>query len=184
MERGRERLPFSVWREVLNGVQLQVGQLVDWTGMETTSTPNLTIFSQYELYLLCWLRGRASAEFPGVGSWQYKTLCLGMEKVVPVISLYSTDSIIHILGKPVTASWLRMLTFALIVSSLESLCWRVFCKSATRASLDCSCLCRSPISLLLDCSCTQWHSQYTNGQSQLLSHVRLSDEDYLLSQLS
>ena len=29
----------------------------------------------------------------------------------------------------------------------------------------------------------QGHSQYTNGQSQLLSHIRLSDEDYLLSQL-
>ena len=64
-----------------------------------------------------------------------------------------------------------VLTSGLSASSSESLCWRAFWKSATRASLDCSCLCRSPISLLLDCSCTQWHSQYTNGQSRLLSHI-------------
>ena len=48
-----------------------------------------------------------------------------------------------------------MLTFALSVSSSESLCWRVFWKSATRASLDCSCLFRFSMSLQLDCSCTQ-----------------------------
>ena len=51
-----EKLPFAVWREVWNGVQLQVRQLVEWTGMETTSTHNLTfseIVSQYQLYLLC-----------------------------------------------------------------------------------------------------------------------------------
>ena len=47
------------------------------------------------------------------------------------------------------------LTLDLSVSSSESLCWRVFWKSATRASLDRSCLSRSPISLLLDCSCAQ-----------------------------
>ena len=29
-----EKLPFAVWREVWNGVQLQ---LVDWTGMETST---------------------------------------------------------------------------------------------------------------------------------------------------
>ena len=51
-----EKLPFPVWREVWNGVQLQVWQLVKWTGMETTSTHNLTfseIVSQHQLYLLC-----------------------------------------------------------------------------------------------------------------------------------
>ena len=51
-----EKLPFPVWREVWNGVQLQVWSLVEWTGMETISTHNLTfseIVSQYQLYLLC-----------------------------------------------------------------------------------------------------------------------------------
>ena len=33
-----EKLPFAVWREVWNGVLLQVWQVVEWTGMETTST--------------------------------------------------------------------------------------------------------------------------------------------------
>ena len=28
-----KKLPFPVWREVWNGVQLQVWQLVEWTGM-------------------------------------------------------------------------------------------------------------------------------------------------------
>ena len=37
-----EKLPFPVWREVWNGVELPVWQLVEWTGMETTSTHNLT----------------------------------------------------------------------------------------------------------------------------------------------
>ena len=52
----REKLPFPVWREVWNGVQLQVWQLVEWTGMETTITHNVTfseIVSQYQLYLFC-----------------------------------------------------------------------------------------------------------------------------------
>ena len=51
-----EKLPFPVWREVWNGVQLQVWQLVEWTGMETTNIHNLTfseIVCQYQLYLLC-----------------------------------------------------------------------------------------------------------------------------------
>ena len=30
-----ENLPFSLWREVWNGVQLQDWQLLKWTGMET-----------------------------------------------------------------------------------------------------------------------------------------------------
>ena len=91
-----EKLPFPVWREVWNGVQLQVWHLVEWTGMETTSTHNLPfseIVSQYQLYLLYRLRGRASVEFPGEGRWQYRTLCLGMEEVVPVIYITSTASI-------------------------------------------------------------------------------------------
>ena len=31
-----ETLPFPVWRDVWNGVQLQVWQLVEWIGMETS----------------------------------------------------------------------------------------------------------------------------------------------------
>ena len=34
-------------------------------------------------------------EFPGVGRWQYRTLCLEMEKVVPVISLVQLALFIH-----------------------------------------------------------------------------------------
>ena len=33
--------------------------------------------------------------FPGVGRWQYRTLCLGMEEVVPVISLVKLVLFIH-----------------------------------------------------------------------------------------
>ena len=43
-----EMLAFPVWREVWNGVQLQVWQLVEWTGMETTSTHNLTFSEMYQ----------------------------------------------------------------------------------------------------------------------------------------
>ena len=84
--REKKKLPFPVWREVWNWVQLLVWQPVDCTGMET-STHDLTyseIVSQHQLYLLCWLRGRAIVEFPGVGRWRYRTLC---PEVVPVISL-------------------------------------------------------------------------------------------------
>ena len=34
-------------------------------------------------------------EFPGVGRWQYRTLCLGMEEIVPVISLVQLALLIH-----------------------------------------------------------------------------------------
>ena len=34
-------------------------------------------------------------EFPGVGRWQYRTLCLGMEEVVPVMSLVQLALFIH-----------------------------------------------------------------------------------------
>ena len=60
---------------------------VDWNGDNYTQFHISEIVSQSQLYLLCCLRGRASAEFPGVGRWQYRTLCLGMKEVVPVISL-------------------------------------------------------------------------------------------------
>ena len=45
-----EKLPFPVWREVWNWVQLQVWQLVEWTGMETTSTLHLTFSEMYQSY--------------------------------------------------------------------------------------------------------------------------------------
>ena len=38
-----EKLPFAVWRDVWNWIQLQVWEVVDWTGMETTSTHNLMV---------------------------------------------------------------------------------------------------------------------------------------------
>ena len=34
-------------------------------------------------------------EFPGDGKWQYRTLCMGMEEVVPVISLVQLALLIH-----------------------------------------------------------------------------------------
>ena len=48
--REEEKLPFPVWREMWNGVQLQICQLVEWTGMETTSTHNLTFSEMYQSY--------------------------------------------------------------------------------------------------------------------------------------
>ena len=108
-------------------------------------------------YLLLWLRGRARAECPGLGRWRFRSLCLRMEGGVTVTGVQLAVFIHWELGG--RESGLGGPTFDLSVSSSESLCWRVFWKSATRASLDRSCLSRSPISLLLDCSCTQRDSQ-------------------------
>lgn len=35
VQREGEKLPFPLWREVWTGIQLQIQQLVEWTGMET-----------------------------------------------------------------------------------------------------------------------------------------------------
>ena len=115
-----------------------------------TYPPPTLFFIQY---LLLWLRGRARAECPGLGRWRFRSLCLRMEGGVTVTGVQLAVFIHWELGG--RESGLGGPTFDLSVPSSESLCWRVFWKSATRASLDRSCLSRSPISLLLDCSCTQ-----------------------------
>ena len=119
----------------------------------TTPPPHIpTLIIQY---LLLWLRGRARAECPGLGRWRFRSLCLKMEGGVTVTGVQLAVFIHWELGG--RESGLGGPTFDLSVPSSESLCWRG--KSATRASLDRSCLSRSPISLLLDCSCTQRDSQ-------------------------
>ena len=117
----------------------------------TTPPPNIpTLIIQY---LLLWLRGRARAECSGLGKWRFRSPCLRTEGGVTVTGVQLAVLIHWELGG--SDSGLGGPTFDLSVSSSESLCWRVFWKSATRASLDRSCLSRSPIFLLLDCSCTQ-----------------------------
>lgn len=57
-----------------------------------------------------------------------------------------------------------MLTFGLSVFGSESLCWRVFWRSAL---MHCSSLCWSWS--LLDCSCTEWHK---HANDQIISCLR------------
>ena len=121
------------------------------------TTPPTHIPTLIIQYLLLWLRGRARAECPGLGRWRFRSLCLRMEGGVTVTGVQLAVFIHWELGG--SESGLGGPTFDLSVPSSESLCWRVFWKSATRASLDRSCLSRSPIALLLDCSCTQRDSQ-------------------------
>ena len=130
----------------------------------TTPPPHIPTYTHHHptsphiiQYLLLWLRGRARAECPGLGRWRFRSLCLRMDGGVTVTGVQLAVFIHWELGG--SESGLGGLTFDLSVPSAVSLCWRVFWKSATRASLDRSCLSRSPISLLLDCSCTQRDSQ-------------------------
>ena len=96
----------------------------------TTSPPHITTLIIQ--YLLLWLRGRARAECPGLGRWRFRSLCLRMEGGVTVTGVQLA---VHweLGGRE---SGLGGPTFDLSVSSSESICWRVFWKSATRASLD------------------------------------------------
>ena len=129
----------------------------------TTTPPHIpTLIIQY---LLLWLRGRARAECPGLGRWRFRSLCLRMEGGVTVTGVQLAVFIHWELGG--RESGLGGPTFDLSVPSSESLCWRVFWKSATRASLDRSCLSRSPISLLL--LYTERQSVVQCSQSALVS---------------
>ena len=48
---------------------------LDWNGDNKYARSE--IVTQYQLYLLCRLRGRTSAEFPGEERWQCRSRCLG-----------------------------------------------------------------------------------------------------------